>query len=135
MTALDPGGGMHEAILPSRAGIETALTGRIAAGSVLCSRGLAAYAKVADHAGAEHRVIHAPATAPYAGETDALPARPRRAGRLGLGRVNAHHRRLKTFINRRCRGVATRYLANNLGWNRAMLCGVAGTALLDQALA
>ena len=135
MTALDTGGGIYEAILPSPAGIEAALTGRIAAGSLLCSRGAAAYANVADRAGAEHRVIQRPTITPYAGKTDPELAQPRRQGRLGLGRVHAHHRRLKTFIDGRCRGVATKYLANYLGWNRAMLRGVAGTALLARALA
>jgi transposase-like protein len=135
MTALDTGGGIYEVILPSLAGIETALTGRIAAGSVLCSHGAAAYAHVADHAGAEHRVIQGPTITPHESKTIPVPAQPRREGRLGLGRVNAYHRRLKTLIDGRCRGVATKYLANYLGWNRAMLRGVAGTALLDRALA
>jgi hypothetical protein len=121
MTALDTGGGIYEAILPSPAGIEAALTGRIAAGSMLCSGGVAAYAHVTDRAGAEHCVIHGPTIAPRNSKTNPMPTR--RAGRLGLGRVSAHHRRLKTFINGRCRGVATKYLANYLGWNRAMLRG------------
>jgi hypothetical protein len=49
--------------------------------------------------------------------------------------VNAHHGRLKQFINGRCRGVATQYLDNYLGWNRAMMRpDFIGTNLLDQAL-
>lgn len=46
--------------------------------------------------------------------------RPRKAERLGLGRVNAHHQRLKTFVNRQANGVSTRYLPAHLGWKRAI---------------
>jgi hypothetical protein len=35
-----------------------------------------------------------------------------RSGRLGLGPVNNHHQKLKTFIEGRCRGVATKYLSS-----------------------
>ncbi len=57
-------------------------------------------------------------------------------GRLGLGHVNAHHRLLKTFINNRYNGVATKYLDSYLGWNRAMgRIGFTGSVLLDYALA
>ena len=42
----------------------------------------------------------------------------------------------KGLVNGRCRGVATRYLGNYLGWHRAMLRqGFTGKALLDRALA
>ncbi len=65
-----------------------------------------------------------------------LPTEKRKKGRLGLGRVNAHHERIKTLVNRRCRGVAMRYLGSYLGWHRAMLReGFTGTALLERALA
>ncbi len=61
---------------------------------------------------------------------------PRQEGKLGLGRVNAHHGRLKLFINGRCRGVATKYLGNYLGWHRAMRRdGFEGKVFLDRALA
>ncbi len=64
-----------------------------------------------------------------------MPTKKRRKGRLGLGRVNAHHGRIKGLVNLRCRGVATRYLPAYLGWHRAMLRdGFAGKALLDRAL-
>jgi hypothetical protein len=50
--------------------------------------------------------------------------------------VNAHHGRLKLFINGRCRGVATKYLGNYLGWHRAMRRdGFEGKVFLDRALA
>ncbi len=65
-----------------------------------------------------------------------LPTKRRQKGRLGLGRVNAHHGQIKALVNGRCRGVATRYLGNYLGWHRAMLHqGFTGKALLDRALA
>jgi hypothetical protein len=65
-----------------------------------------------------------------------VPTKKRRKGRLGLGRVNAHHGRIKVLVNLRCRGVATRYLPSYLGWHRAMLReGFTGRTLLDSALA
>ncbi len=65
-----------------------------------------------------------------------VPTRRRKTGRLGLGRVNAHHGQLKALINRRCRGVATQYLDSYVGWHRAMLrAGFVGKTLLDQAFA
>lgn len=39
---------------------------------------------------------------------------------MSLGRVNAHHERLKTFVNRGARGVSTRHLPAYLGWLRAI---------------
>jgi transposase-like protein len=129
LSALDSGGGIYETILPSLAGIEAALHGRIAAGSVLCSDGDAAYAAVAEQADAEPCVIQ-PARLPLAAIHP-----PRRTSRLGLGRVIAYHKRLRMLIHGRCRGVATRYLDHYLGWHRAMTRGVAGTALLERALA
>ena len=115
-------------------GIEAALEGRIAPGSVVCSDGVAAYVKVAVKAGAEHRRVMVPTTTPAA--VKAVPTRTkRRKGWLGLGRVNAHHGQIKVLVNGRCRGVATRYLGNYLGWHRAMLRdGFTGKALLDLAL-
>jgi len=67
--------------------------------------------------------------------TKVLGGKPRRKGRLGLGRVNAHHERLKTFINRELRGVSTQYLPNYLGWMRAMRRpGFGPPVLIEQAL-
>ena len=63
-----------------------------------------------------------------------MPTKRRQKGRLGLGRVNAHHGQIKVLVNGRCRGVSTRYLGNYLGWHRAMVKGSAGKALLDRAL-
>lgn len=133
LTALDNAGCVFEAVLPSRAGIETALEGRIEAGSVLCSDGAQAYVKAAVKAGAEHRRVQI-AKPSYLTKIGGKARRQK--GRLGLGHVNAHHERLKTFINRRCRGVATKYLGSYLAWNRAMRRnGYDGSMLLDYALA
>jgi hypothetical protein len=136
LTALDSGGGIFETILPSPAAIEAALDGRIAAGSVLCSDGSDGYEKAADKAGAEHRAIDVPTATPHTGEINPVPTPSRHAGRLGLGRVNAYHGRLKVLINNRCAGVATKYLANYLGWHRKMARqGFDAVTLLDRALA
>ena len=50
----------------------------------------------------------------------AVGGKPRKPGRMGLGHVNAHHERLKTFVNRKCRGVSTHNLPAYLGWTRAL---------------
>jgi transposase-like protein len=136
LTALDNAGGVYETILPSLTAIEAALDGRIAPGSVVCSDGTAAYVKAAVTAGAEHRRVVVPTITPAAVKRAPLPTKRRQKGRLGLGRVNAHHGQIKGLVNGRCRGVATRYLGNYLGWHRAMLRqGFTGKALLDRALA
>ncbi len=126
LTAVDNGGHVFDAILSSPGGIEAALAGRIAAGSVLCSDGNAAYVAAADKANAEHYAVFVlPST------FCVIPPQ-----RLGLGRVRNHHQRLRYLINERCRRVATRYLRNYLGWHRAMMRpGFDGKALLSLALA
>ena len=130
LTALDNSGSVFQAILASLTEIEPALGGRIAAGSVLCSDGSAAYVNVANKANAEHYTVF---VAYKVNLVDATPAR--KPGRLGLGRVNKHHEKLKYLINERCRGVATEYLGNYLGWHRAMTrSGFEGKALLIQSL-
>jgi transposase-like protein len=136
LTALDNAGGVYEAILPSLTTVEAALDGRIAAGSVVCSDGRTAYVKAAVTAGAEHRRVIVPTITSAAMKVAPVRTKRRQKGRLGLGRVNAHHGQIKGLVNGRCRGVATRYLGNYLGWHRAMLrTGFTGKALLDRALA
>lgn len=136
LTVLDNTGGVFGRVLVGMGEIEAALAGRIAPGSVLCSDGAQAYLRAAKAAGAEHRRIVVPTITPYAIKAAPVPTRRRKTGRLGLGRVNAHHGQLKVLINERCRGVATRYLESYLGWHRAMLrAGFMGKALLDRALA
>jgi hypothetical protein len=135
LTALDRSGGIVEAVLGNRSdsAIEAALAGKVAQGSVICSDGLKAYVKVAVNAGGEHRRIHPPRKN---GAARAKGGKPRRKGRLGLGQVNGHHERLKTFINRQIRGVSTRYLPLYLGWLRAIRNpGFSPVSLIEQALA
>jgi transposase-like protein len=135
LTALDNSGNVYERVLGSRGEIEAALAGRIMPGSVLCSDGAQAYLRAATAAGAEHRRVFVPTITPASMKAAPAPTRRRKTGRLGLGRVNAHHGQLKVLINERCRGVATRYLDSYLGWHRAMRAGCAGKALLGQVLA
>ena len=136
LTALDNTGGVYEVVLPSLTAIEAALDGRIAAGSVVCSDGAMAYVKAAVKARAEHRRVLVPSTTPPAVKAAPVRTKCRQKGRLGLGRVNAHHGQIKVLVNGQCRGVATRYLGSYLGWHRAMLRdGFTGKALLDRALA
>jgi hypothetical protein len=136
LTALDNAGGIYEAILPSLAAIEASLHGRIAPGSVVCSDGTRAYVRAAVKAGAEHRRVIVPTITPTAMKINPVRTKQRKKGRLGLGHVNAHHNKLKVLINVRCRGVATKHLANYLSWNRAMCRdGFDGKMLLDHALA
>jgi transposase-like protein len=136
LTAVDNSGGVFEAILKSLAEIEQALEGRIAAGSVLCSDGGAAYIKIAGKANVEHHTVFVPTLTPHAGKMNPVVTSVAPPERLGLGRVNNHQQRLTHLINERCRGVATKYLRRYLGWNRAMIRpGFEGKALLARALA
>jgi hypothetical protein len=133
LTAVDRAGGVVEAVLRDRSGIVQALDGRIAPGSVVCSDGLKSYVTAAVSQSSEHRRIIPPRTDWLA---KAKGGKPRREGRLGLGRVNAHHERLKTFINRQLRGVSTKHLPNYFGWARAMRRpGFGPPVLIEQALA
>lgn len=134
LAALDTGGAIYETILASRYAIAPALAGRIAPASVLCSDGQQGYVKAAVAAGAEHRRVIVQTVTPQAAKAVPAPTRRRQKGRLGLGRVNAHHGQIKLLVNGRCRGVATRYLPHYLGWHRAMLKHAAGTSLLHRAL-
>jgi hypothetical protein len=79
LTALDNAGGVYEAILPSLTAIEAALDGRIAAGSVVCSDGVAAYVKAAVKAGAEHRRVVVPTITPVAVKVAPMRTHPPRA--------------------------------------------------------
>jgi len=134
LSALDTNNEIYAVILPSVGCIESALSGRIAAGSVLCSDGTARYEIAAENAGAEHRAVVKPPVMPR--ERQASPAQPLDNGRLGLNRVKSHHLQLRFLVNWLCRGVATKYLGNYLGWHRAMCrVGFVGTDLLDLALA
>jgi transposase-like protein len=117
LTAVDRTDGVMDRVLPGRNAIVPAIKGKIAPGSVLCSDGLVAYKEVAKLAKSEHRRIPAPRNGWLA---KAKGGKPRRPGALGLGHVNAHHQRLKHFINGDARGVSTKFLPNWLGWSRAL---------------
>jgi hypothetical protein len=119
LTALDRSSGIVEQVLTARTDhvIEAALKGRIAEESMICSDGFAAYPRIALKAGCEHRRIGMPKKSWL---KKILGGKPRQPGRLGLGRVNAHHERLKSFVNIQARGVSTRYLPAYLGWSRAI---------------
>ena len=125
VTALDNTGTIVQSVLRNRSQIEAALAGTIETGSLLCSDGLPAYHNVAVAAGAEHRVI-----APRKGFCD----KPINKGAIGLGRVNAYHGQAKALINIRCRGVSSKYLANYMGWVRAIAQSVNGEAIMENAL-
>ena len=134
LTAVDRSRGAVEAVIEdlTHEAVCAKLSGRIAPGSVVCSDGYGAYPKAAVAAGSEHRRILPPKTDWL---TKAKGQRPRRKGRLGLGRVNGHHQTLDTLINRKARGVSTRYLDAYLGWNRFMtLSGRAPEDLIGIAI-
>jgi hypothetical protein len=80
-------------------------------GSILCTDAFSAHEKLAERIGAEHRIFEPP-------KDDwlkkAIGHAPRRKGALSLGRVNVHHETMKTLVNRRLRGVSTKYLPNYL---------------------
>jgi hypothetical protein len=101
LTVLDNSGYIFESILPSLTSVEAVLSGRIAPGSVLCSDGAKAYVRVAVAAGAEHRRVIVPTQTPRSVKRNPVRTK-RQKGRLGLGRVNAHHGKLKVLINGRC---------------------------------
>ena len=62
---------------------------------MLCTHGLVPYAEVAGRASAEQRPIDLRKD----WLTQVKGQKPRPPGALGLGHLNAHHRRLKQFIN------------------------------------
>ena len=73
---------------------------------VLCTDGSGALAAAARQLGVEHHAIN-------------LSAGIRVNGAWHIQNVNAYHSRLKTWV-RKFNGVATRYLANYLGWFRTI---------------
>lgn len=78
----------------------------VPADAVLCTDGSKALAGVARTLGVEHHAV-------------AVSAGVRVDGPWHIQNVNAYHSRLKAWIAK-FRGVATRYLANYLGWFRAI---------------
>ena len=86
--------------------LAAALKPFVPADLVLCSDGSGALAAAARQLGAEHHAIN-------------LSAGIRVDGPWHIQNVNAYHSCLKTWV-RKFNGVATRYLANYLGWFRTM---------------
>lgn len=117
LTALDRHGGQFERVLAKRTEIRGALSGRIGPQAVMCTDGLVQYDQVADDADAEHRIIKTPKLTWL---QKIIGGKPRKPGKLGLGRVNAHHERMETFINRALRGVSTKHLPSYIAWLKAM---------------
>ena len=123
-----------DAVLPGLSAIEPALSGRSAPGSIVCSDGAKAYVRVSMAANSEHRRIRIPKNKSL--QQKLRGGKPRRKGRLGLGRVNAQHERMKGFVNRPARGVSTANLPIYLGWLRALRRpGFRSAELLRDALA
>lgn len=118
LTAIDSGDNLIETRIAGLAEVGPLLKGRIAPGSVVCSDGTRTYVWVALDAGCEHRRIWPPLRGSRARRRRG--DRPRTRGRLGLGRVNAQHERVKSFVNRQARGASTANLPIYLGWNRAL---------------
>lgn len=87
--------------------VQAALIPLIDHESVLCTDGAAVYATFARTSGITHQVVHA------------RPGQRVREGAFHIQNVNAYHSRLKSWMVR-FHGVATRYLANYLGWRRML---------------
>lgn len=87
-------------------GLSAALKPFLTKDVVLCTDGSHALAGAARQLGVEHHAVN-------------LSAGTRVDGAWHVQNVNAYHSRLKGWIYR-FRGVATRYLANYLGWFRAL---------------
>ena len=99
---------VFSAILPSRKfhDVDALLAPRLAPDVLLMTDGLSAYRKISATHGLTYR---------------AVPPHPKKKtqGLLHLNNINAYHSRLKAWMGR-FRGVASRYLANYLGWHRLL---------------
>jgi len=99
----------------SHAEVLRVLAIRVAQGALICSDGYDAYRDLA-------KAVQAQLTSASPQKTikaqKIVGGKPRKSGRLTLGRVNSHHERLKTGVNRELRGVSSRYLPLYLGWLR-----------------
>lgn len=86
--------------------LAAALKPFVPADVVLCTDGSSALAAAARQLGVEHHAVN-------------LSAGVRVDGAWHIQNVNAYHSRLKTWV-RKFNGVATRYLANYMGWFRTL---------------
>ena len=114
VTAVDRQAGEYNEVLERRSEVTRALRHRIAPQSVLCTDGYRSYRRVAMETACEHLCFRQRRR----DDPDHHAVRRDPSVVLGLGRVNSHHERIKTFVNRRARGVSTRYLENHLTWLR-----------------
>ena len=108
LVARDRAGATVDCVLPAmdRLALSAALKPFLAQDVVLCTDGSGALAAAAKELGVEHHAVN-------------LSAGIRVDGAWHVQNVNAYHSRLKGWV-RRFRGVATCYLANYLGWFRAL---------------
>ena len=134
LAAVDSGGNIFGAKIGGLADIGPALSGRIEPGSIICSDGVRSYVRLATDTSCEHRRIWTPTRKSMAKKLRG--GKPRQKGRLSLGRVNAHHERMETFVNRVARGASTANLTTYLGWQRTTRrSGFGAESLLRDALA
>jgi hypothetical protein len=118
LAAVDRSGNIFEAKISSLGDIRLNLRDRIEPGSIICSDGVRSYVRLAIEPQSEHRRIWTPTTKSKARKLKG--GKPRQKGRLALGRVNSHHERMDTFVNRLARGASTANLSTYLGWQRTV---------------
>jgi transposase-like protein len=108
LVARDRSGATMDCVLQATdaATLAAALKPFVPADVVLCTDGSNALAAAARQLGVEHHAVN-------------LSAGVRVKGAWHIQNVNAYHSHLKTWV-RRFNGVATRYLANYLGWFRTL---------------
>jgi transposase-like protein len=106
LTALDRTGAIFQEKLPDMRWptIVNTFVAWIESESVICSDQHGAYKLAADQSKCEHMTC---------GITVGANSR-----HLSIGRINAYHRDVENLINRKCYGVATRYLMNYFAWQR-----------------
>ncbi len=89
-------------------------------GSILCTDGWSGFRRVVRESQASHVVVGSPVKQEEASEDRPVPQLDSEGGKLSLGRVNALHQDLKTFINGQAKGVSTRHLQGYLNWTQAV---------------
>ena len=133
LAAVDSSGNIFEAKIGGVADIRPTLKDRIEPGSIICSDGVRSYVRLAIDTSSEHRRIWTPTRKSKAQKLKG--GKPRQKGRLALGRVNSHHERMETFVNRVARGASTANLTTYLGWQRTVgRAGFGSETLLREAL-
>ena len=133
LAAVDSSGNLFEAKISGVADIRPTLKDRIEPGSIICSDGVRSYVRLAIDTSSEHRRIWTPTRKSKAQKLKG--GKPRQKGRLALGRVNSHHQRMETFVNRVARGASTANLATYLGWQRTVgRAGFGPESLISEAL-